>query len=111
MIFKREKQKEKTRLELISNHNEDTKKPNKVKNFKNKSWSNKSEKKLKRKIKVEKSKILEKKRKNDMIDEEDLNELHKDFQLLKKIKRKKVNQIISIKLLKLISLNLNRFFI
>jgi hypothetical protein len=77
---------------MISNQNEDTKKPSKVKNLKNKPWSNKSEKKLKRKIKVEKSKILEKKRKNDIIDEEDLNELQKDFQLLKKIKRNKVNK-------------------
>jgi hypothetical protein len=90
--MKREKQKEKNRLEMISNNqNEELKKLGKVKNLKNKAWSNKSEKKLKKKIKEEKSKILEKKRKNDTIDEEDLNELQKDFQLLKKIKRKKVN--------------------
>ena len=70
------------------------KKENKIeksaKKFQNKSWSNKSEKKLKKKIKHEKTKILEKKRKLDAVDEKDLNELQKDFQLLKKIKRKKV---------------------
>ncbi len=59
--------------------------------IKTKSWSNKDEFKLKRKIKQEKAKILEKKQKNDKIEIEDLQELQKDFQLLKKLKKKKVN--------------------
>ena len=54
------------------------------------SWSNKKEKKLKRKIKREKSEIVQKKRKNEEIDEDDYNEIQKDFSLLKKLKKRKV---------------------
>ena len=54
------------------------------------SWSNKKEKKLKRKIKREKSDIVQKKRKNEEIDEDDYNEIQKDFSLLKKLKKRKV---------------------
>lgn len=55
------------------------------------SWSNKKEKKLKRKIKTEKKQIVEKKRKNEDVDVDDYNEIQKDFSLLKKLKKKKVN--------------------
>ena len=46
--------------------------------------------KLKRKIKREKSEIVQKKRKNEEIDEDDYNEIQKDFSLLKKLKKRKV---------------------
>ena len=59
---------------------------------KNKPWSNKTEIKLKRKIRKEKKVIVEKKRKNDPIDAEEFKELEKDFKLLKNFKRKKVKK-------------------
>jgi molecular chaperone GrpE (heat shock protein) len=62
------------------------------------SWSNKKEKKLKRKIKREKSQIVDKKRKNESIDEDDYNEIQKDFSLLKKLKKRKVKLILKFKL-------------
>ena len=61
------------------------------------SWSNKKEKKLKRKIKREKSQIVDKKRKNESIDEDDYNEIQKDFSLLKKLKKRKVKLILKFK--------------
>ena len=57
----------------------------------NVSWSNKVEKKVKRKIKREKKEIVEKKRKNEDIEEDDYNEIQNDFKLLKKLKKKKVS--------------------
>ena len=62
---------------------------------KNKPWSNKTEIKLKRKIKKEKRVIIEKKRKNDPIDQKDYDELQKDFKLLKNFKNKKVTPFFS----------------
>ncbi len=52
-------------------------------------WSNKKEVQLKRKIKRDKKDIIEK-RKRDDCDDNDFDELEKDFKLLKKLKQKKV---------------------
>ena len=54
------------------------------------SWSNKKEKKLKKKIRKEKHSLAEKKRKNEF-DQEEFDELQSDFKLLKKLKKKKVS--------------------
>jgi hypothetical protein len=81
--------KEKQRLESLKDENLENKFKKKVKRLKerNKPWSNKSEKKLKKKIKLEQSKIVEKKRKNEDDYENDLKELQNDFNLLKKYKK------------------------
>lgn len=66
-------------------------KPKKVVKKKTVSWSNKKEVKLKRKIKRSKKELVEKKRKNEM-EEEDLNDLQNDFKLLKKFKKRKIDE-------------------
>jgi len=47
---------------------------------------------VKRKIKREKKEIVEKKRRNEDIEEDDYNEIQNDFRLLKKLKKKKVKK-------------------
>ena len=82
--------KEKERQASIKEHGREISKKKKfMKN--NISWSNKVEKRLKRKIKREKAQIVEKKRKNEDVDLDDYNEVQKDFSLLKKLKKKKVS--------------------
>lgn len=55
-------------------------------------WSDKKEKKLKRKIKREKREIADKKTKRKAIDDNELNELQEDFKLLKKFKKRKISE-------------------
>jgi len=76
---------------LLEKRNENSFEKIRIGKTKNKPWSNKTEIKLKRKIRKEKKSIVEKKRKNDPIDENDFEELQKDFKLLKNFKKKKVN--------------------
>ena len=59
-------------------------------------WSNKVEKKVKRKIKREKKEIVEKKRKNEAVEEDDYNTIQDDFKTLKKLKKKKVSFLQTI---------------
>ena len=59
-------------------------------------WSNKVEKKVKRKIKREKKEIVEKKRKNEAVEEDDYNTIQDDFKILKKLKKKKVSFLQTI---------------
>lgn len=54
-------------------------------------WSNKVERKVKRKIKSQKKEIVEKKRKNEAIEQDDYNAIQDDFKVLKKLKKKKVS--------------------
>lgn len=95
-LFFRDKVKEKERQEMIAERKENG--IQKIQKKLSVSWSNKKEKKLKRKIKREKSQIVDKKRKNESIDEDDYNEIQKDFSLLKKLKKRKVKLILKFKL-------------
>ena len=87
----RDKVKEKERQKAIAEW-DGQKKSNKANKKKTISipWSNKVEKKVKRKIKREKKEIVQKKRKNEDVEQDDYNEIQKDFSLLKKLKKKKV---------------------
>ncbi len=89
---KRDKHKEKERLKRIEIQSTANKKP-KFKSKKTISWSNNKEKQLKRKIKRDKKDINEK-RKRDEIEDNDYDELEKDFKLLKKLKKRKVSYFL-----------------
>jgi ATP-dependent RNA helicase DDX55/SPB4 len=90
----RDKSKEKLRLKNIAEGNLKKKNSKFIakKMAATTSWSNKKEKQLKRKIRHEKSSIANKKRKNDDIDQNEIDELQSDFNLLKKLKKKKISQ-------------------
>ncbi len=88
--YSRDKNKEELRQKALLEKEKIFVKDRKTEKAKNKPWSNKTEIKLKRKIRKEKKVITEKKRKNDPIDQKEFEELQKDFKLLKNFKKKKV---------------------
>ncbi|CAF0834877.1 unnamed protein product [Brachionus calyciflorus] len=88
-ISYKNKSKEKLRIENMQKP-----KVKRVVSERNKSWSNNTERKLKKDIKKKKKDLTEKKRKLNELTEDDYKELEEDFKMLKKLKKTKTENDI-----------------